>query len=369
MGKKKRSKPQLEEKDFTGGAIHALSPFAGSTGDEAIDARVQDLVKDWECDGHPSLIEELIITALRIGRDGAGPGELKLINRSLKEMRKANNVFRPYRNERKVSVFGSARTNPDKPEYKAAVSFAEKMTEHGFMTITGAGDGIMGAAQKGAGRENGFGLNIRLPFEQGANETIHGDSKLVEFNYFFTRKLSFMKESHAVALFPGGFGTMDEGFELLTLMQTGKVSIMPVVMVDARGGSYWKTYLQFIKEHLLRLGMISDEDLFLFKTTDSVDEAVEEILQFYKNFHSYRYVKDQLVIRLNEPLIPEAVETLNRSFPDVIAAGEFVQCEALPEEANEEEILGLPRLVVTPHHRNYGRLRVLIDTINTLQTQ
>lgn len=365
----KPNRPHLEEKDFTGGAIHALGTYQGSTGDADVDAAVAELVREWDCGKRGSLIEELIITALNIGHDGAGAGELKMLNRALKEMRKANNVFRPYRDVRKISVFGSARTAPDQPEYKAAVAFGEKMTANGFMTITGAGDGIMGAAQKGAGRDSGFGLNIRLPFEQSANETIVGDSKLVDFNYFFTRKLSFMKESHAVALLPGGFGTMDEGFELLTLMQTGKASILPVVMLDAPGGSYWKTYLQFIKEHLLRLGMISEEDLFFFKITDDVDEAVEEILHFYKNFHSYRHVRDQLVIRLNQPLTDEAVRTLTRSFPDLVAEGEFTQCGALPEEQNEEEILNLPRLVFTPHKRNYGRFRVLIDTINTLQTK
>ncbi len=367
--KPKPHQPHLEEKDFTGGAIHALGTYQGSTGDPDIDAMVAQLVAEWDCGQRNSLIEELIITALRIGHDGAGPGELKLLNRALKEMRKANNVFRPYRDLRKVSVFGSARTAPGQPEHKAAAAFAQKMCERGFMTITGAGEGIMGAAQKGAGRENSFGLNIRLPFEQAANETIVGASKLVDFNYFFTRKLSFMKESHAVALFPGGFGTMDEGFELLTLMQTGKAAIMPVVMVDSPGGSYWKTYLQFIKEHLLRLGMISGEDLFLFKTTDDVDEAVDEILHFYKNFHSYRYIRDELVIRLNQPLTVKAVRTLNRSFPDLLAQGDFRQITALPGEHNEEQILDLPRLVFTPQKRDYGRFRILIDTINSLQTQ
>ena len=347
----KPKRPHLEEKDFTGGAIHALGTYQGSTGDPKVDAQVAELVKAWECGERNSLIEEMIITALRIGHDGAGPGELKLLNRALKEMRTANNVFRPYRDVRKISVFGSARTQPDKPEYKAAVAFGKKMTEAGFMMITGAGDGIMGAAQKGAGRENGFGLNIRLPFEQGANET------------------SFMKESHAVVLMPGGFGTMDEGFELLTLMQTGKATIMPVVMLDSKGGSYWKTYLQFIKEHLLRLGMISEEDLFFFKTTDDVDEAVEEVLQFYKNFHSYRHIRNRMVIRLNQPLTDEAVTTLNRSFRDILAEGEFTQCAALPEEQNEKDILELSRLLFTPRQGNYGRFRVLIDTINTLQTK
>ena len=366
MGRKRR---KLEEKDFTAGAIHGQSPHKGSTGDKTIDERVSQLVHDWRCGARSALIEEMIITALNVGHDDAGFGELKTINRSMKEMRKAMQAFAPYRNERKISVFGSARTKPGLPEYEAALLFAEQMRERGFMSITGAGDGIMGAAQKGSGRDMSFGLNISLPFEQGANETIEGDPKLVEFNYFFTRKLSFMKESHAAALFPGGFGTMDEGFELLTLMQTGKAAIIPVVMVDAPGGSYWKTWHQFLREHLLRQGLISDTDFHLFKVTDNVDIAVKEITNFYKNFHSYRFVGDKMVIRLNDALTEESIETLNKSFPDLVAEGSFKQRSPLEEEKNEKAIADLSRIVFVPHQRNFGRLRVLIDTINTLQIE
>src|SRR3712207_6669224 len=202
----------------------------------------------------------MIMTALKMARDRMGTADLKLMNRSLKEMRYAAKVFAGYRQYRKVCVFGSARTLPSEPEFQVAEEFARLMVEEDYMVITGGGDGIMGAAQRGAGRERSFGLNIRLPFEQRANETIHGDPKLINFNYFFTRKLNFVKETHAVALFPGGFGTMDESFEVLTLMQTGKARIIPVVLVDKPGGAYWKTWNAFLAEFLLKLGLISQDD-------------------------------------------------------------------------------------------------------------
>ncbi len=360
-------KPSLGQKDFTGGGIMALSGHRGSTGDPEMDKRIAALVKEWGA-AHPELIEELIVTALKTARDDPSVADLKLMNRSLKEIRAANRVFAPYDDRRKVVVFGSARTAPGQPEYEAAVEFGRKMGERGFMTITGGGDGIMGAAQEGAGRDNGFGLNIRLPFEQGANETIEGDHKLVNFNYFFTRKLTFLKQGHAVALFPGGFGTMDEGFEALTLMQTGKASIFPVVAVDARGGSYWKTWKRFIEEHLLRLGLVSPEDFSLFKVTDDVDEAVETITGFYRVFHSYRYVGRRLVLRLCNPLTPASVAALNEEFANLLKSGKFVQRGALKEESGEPGIAGLPRLVFTPVGNQYGEIRRLIDRINESET-
>lgn len=363
-----RKCPNIAEKDFTAGSVSLLSRFKGSTGHAGLDERIAQLVRDSGCTERNDLIEELVITALRIGTDGLGAGDLKLMNRSLREMREANRMFHPYRDMRKVSIFGSARTQPGQPEFVAAETFGRCIAEAGFMTITGAGDGIMGAAQKGGGRENGFGLNIQLPFEQGANETIHGDPKLITFNYFFTRKLSFIKESEAIALFPGGFGTMDEGFEALTLIQTGKARIIPIVMVDAPGGSYWKTWMQFIREHLFRLGMISDSDFALFKVFDDVDEAVEEILTFYRIFHSYRYVGKKFVIRLNERLTDEAVAILNEDFPDVIRSGKIALSRPLKAERNEPGLAGLPRLVFDAHQRNYGRLRELIDAVNRSET-
>lgn len=365
---KDKTRRNIEEQDFTAGTISHLYQHKGSTGEPELDSRVEELVKDSGCPARHALIEELVITALGIGNDELGVGDLKLMNRSLREMRDSNKTFHPYRNTNKISIFGSARTEPEKPEYKAAEHFGRLIAEQGFMTITGAGDGIMGAAQKGGGRENGFGLNIRLPFEQGANETIEGDPKLITFNYFFTRKLSFVKESEAVALFPGGFGTMDEGFEVLTLIQTGKARIIPIVMVDAPGGSYWKTWLQFIREHLFRLGMISESDFSLFKVCDDVEAAVEEVLLFYKNFHSYRYVGEKFIVRLNEKLTDEAVAALNADFQDIVKSGSIETSEALKAEKNEPELAELPRLVFRAHQRNYGRYRELIDAINRSET-
>jgi len=310
-----------------------------------------------------------VITALKMGRDQTTVADLKLFNRSLKEMRHAARVFAPYRHTPKVVVFGSARTAPTEPEAIAAEEFARRMhQEHGYMTITGGGEGIMGAAQRGAGREHGFGLNIRLPFEQSANPTIEGDPKLVNFNYFFTRKLNFLKETHAVALFPGGFGTMDEGFEVLTLMQTGKARILPVVMLDRPGGGYWNTWLAFLGDYLLKLGLVSKDDFHLFKITPTVDEAIQEIILFYRNFKSYRWVGQRLVIRIERELTPPALEELNSDFADILVGDTIIQSRALPQEHDEPEIAALPRLVLTPKRRNFGRLRKLIDSINLAET-
>ncbi len=354
------------EADFTGGYVLAQPEREErlEKDEQNFERRIQRLVNDWGCNGNEALICELITTALKLGHDGSDEGEMKLINRSLKEMRYANNVFRPYQHRRKVTIFGSARTKPGEPEYVAAAEFARKMAGRDFMSITGAGPGIMAAAQEGATAANSFGLRIQLPFEAGANATIEGDPKLINFNYFFTRKLMFVKEAHAAALFPGGFGTMDEGFEVLTLIQTGKAVIFPIVMIDAPGGSYWKTFLQFIKEHLFRLGLISEQDFSIFKVTDDVDEAVEHIVNFYTVFNSYRYVRDNLVLRLNRALTAKAVRKLNENFGDLLVKGEYVLGNAMPEEANEPEIFTLPRLICKPKRSDYGQLRKLLDAIN-----
>jgi uncharacterized protein (TIGR00730 family) len=239
------------------------------------------------------------------------------------------------------------------------------MRNEGYMIVTGGGDGIMGAAQRGAGREHSFGLNIRLPFEQRANEIIEGDPKLVNFNYFFTRKLNFLKESHALALFPGGFGTMDEGFECLTLMQTGKARIIPMVLIDKPGGNYWKTWINFLHDHLLKEGLVSRDDFHLFSVTDDVNDALKEIVGFYRNFHSYRWVGEQLVFRLQKPLTYQAIERLNHEFVDLFEKRPLVVTSPLKPERNEPDTLHLPRLTCGPHRRNFGRLRQLIDAINS----
>lgn len=359
--------PPSPEKDFTAGGIFELSEKPrGSTGDSQLDDELKELAARWTNDPRKrDLIAGMLMTGLKIGRDGTGMGDLKLFHRALREMRYANKVFLPYRHMRKVSVFGSARTKPDVVAYRAAAHFGQRMVQEGFMVITGAGDGIMGAAQHGAGREKSFGLNIKLPFEQKSNDTILGDEKLMTFNYFFTRKLSFVKEADAFAMFPGGFGTMDELFESITLIQTGKANILPVVLVDEPGGTYWQTFLAFLREHLLSHHLISPNDLSLIRATNDVEEAVSEITNFYKVFQSYRLVRDLVVFRLKRKLAPKAVEAINEEFSDLLKEGRFEQTVALSEETNEEGIFHLPRLVANLRRGDYGRWRQLIDRINT----
>lgn len=350
--------------DFTGSAVVDQPIRRSSNIPPEFETRIRQLVADWGAEKSPELIEELIVTALKMARDKMGTGDLKLMNRSLKEMRYAAKIFAPYRDVRKVVVFGSARTAPSEPEAQQAEEFGRQMVAHNYMVITGGGDGIMGAAQRGAGRENSFGLNIRLPFEQRANEIIHGDPKLINFNYFFTRKLNFVKETHAYALFPGGFGTMDEGFEALTLMQTGKALIIPIVLIDRPDGSYWETWMRFLTDHLLKLGLISKEDFNFIKIEHDVEAAVQHILHFYRNYQSSRWVGSELVLRICKRLTAKAITELNKQFADLLRTGAIVQRGALPQEKNQPEIWDLPRIVLMPHRHQFGRYRQLIDAIN-----
>jgi uncharacterized protein (TIGR00730 family) len=358
----------IMEEDFTGGAIHDQPTRRQWSVDPPFDARVRQLVRDWDASESPELIEEMIVTALKIARDHMSVADLKLINRSIKEMRNAAKVFAPFQHLRKVAIFGSARTPVDSPVYDVARDFAREIVSHNFMVVTGGGDGIMGAAQRGAGRAHSFGLNIRLPSEQRANEIIQGDPKLITLNYFFTRKLNFVKEAHAFALFPGGFGTLDEAFEVLTLMQTGKARIIPVVMLNRPRGNYWEEWMKFITDRLLKRGLISNEDFSFFKITHTVREAVAEIVNFYKIYHSARWVGERFVIRMNDRLSKGAMAKLNREFADILRKGEIIQGPALPQEKNEPEIRGLPRLILTPFRNNFGRFRQLIDAINSSST-
>ena len=354
-------------RDFTGGMIPPVScSYVGSTGDKKLDEEILAMAERISIDGNHCLLAEMMITGVRIACGGAvAGGDFKLMNRALKEMRVASEVFHPYLDRRKVSVFGSARTKPEEPSYQTAVEFARRMKEEGFMTITGAGPGIMAAGNEGAGREESFGLNIALPFEASANEFIDGDTKLINFNYFFTRKLSFVKEADAAIGLPGGFGTMDEVFEALTLIQTGKASIYPIVLLDAPGGTYWKFWKQFVDEHLGRLGMISENDHHLFRVTDNVEEAVQEVVQFYRNFHSYRYVGNKLVLRLNTALAEDELSALQEDFSDLVKEGRIIQGAALEGEEDEEGLSDLTRLVFHHRRRDFGRLRQLIDAVNT----
>ncbi len=314
--------------------------------------------------GIEQLIEQLKETADKLVRDRANRGDVKLLSTALKELRYAFKVFAPYRQRRKVTVFGSARLPAEHPAFQQAVAFGRRMAEAGYMVITGAASGIMEAGHVGAGRENSIGVNILLPFEQDANAIIAGDMKLMHLKYFFTRKLLFVKESDACALFPGGFGTQDEGFEVLTLIQTGKSHIFPIVMVDEPGGDYWSLWRDYIDRALLQRQLISPADMALFKITDSAEEAVNEILGFYRVYHSMRYVHGDLVLRLQKTLAPELLERIRHDFADIVESGTFELTGALPAEANDPHLAALPRLRFRFDRRNLGRLRMLIDVIN-----
>ena len=326
---------------------------------------IQQLIQQHGGSDNADLVEDIIETALRLADDKADRLDVKVINSALKELRYASKIFGPFRGQRKVTVFGSARTKPESPEYQQAVAFGKAIVEHGFMVITGGGEGIMGAAQRGAGRDKSFGLNIRLPFEQEPNIEIAGDRKLINFKYFFTRKLCFIKESDAIVLFPGGFGTHDEGFEALTLMQTGKSQPKPLVFVDRPHGNYWKTWWRFVEDQLLDEALISKEDLSLFKVCDDVEEACKEITQFYSNYHSCRYVKDAMVMRVKYPVTDNLLRTLNARFSDIcLNGGQYQAAGPLPEEENEPELKDLHRIVFPFNRTNFGRLRSLIDVVN-----
>jgi uncharacterized protein (TIGR00730 family) len=310
------------------------------------------------------LIDQIKQAAEQLARDQASRGDLKILSRTLRELRYAFKVFSRYRSIRKVTVFGSARTPRDAPAYLQAVRFGRAMAGEGWLVVTGAAAGIMEAGHVGAGREKSMGLNILLPFEQATNPVIAGDAKLVYMKYFFTRKLMFVKECHAMCLLPGGFGTLDEGMEVLTLLQTGKRDMVPVVLLDEPGGDYWRELAHFFDRQLLGRGMISPEDRSLYRVTDRVEEAVAEILGFFRVYHSMRYVHDQLVLRLHRPLPPEFLDTIDIQFADVLSRGRFVLSGPLPEEKDEPELTSLPRLVFHFNRSNFGRLRHLIDEIN-----
>ncbi len=339
---------------------------AYSTGEPAVDEQIGQLVSDWGLDERDaSEYAEMVMSVYKLAKQKPSRGDLLLFNRALKEMRYAEKIFAPYEGEKKICVFGSARTWSNAAEYKSAEAFSKLMAEAGFMIITGGGDGIMGAAQAGGGRERGFGLNIQLPFEQQPNETIAGDSKLINFRYFFTRKLNFVKESHAIALYPGGFGTMDECFETLTLVQTGKANMIPIVFIDSEGGDYWTSWVKYIEDHLYGDGLISPSDFNLFTITDNIDEARDYILRFYKNFHSYRFVGEVLVIRLHRKLPDEVVQELAHDYADIILPdGRVWQSGPLKAEANQPELAELPRLCLDFDRMTYGRLRLLVDRLN-----
>jgi uncharacterized protein (TIGR00730 family) len=333
------------------------------TGDPDLDGRIEQLVHDAGAAPDDDLVFEMVVSALRMAREYADRGELKLVNSALKELRYSFEVFEPYVGIRKVSIFGSARTAEGSLEYEAARGLGRAMADAGWMVITGAGPGIMQAGVEGAGLEHSFGVGIMLPFESVPAFLAH-DPKLINFRYFFTRKLTFMKESHGFVLLPGGFGTMDEAFELLTLQQTGRMPLVPTVLLDPPGSSYWESWRHFVEHELVGRGLVSPHDLELIRITDSVDAARDELCGFYEVFHSTRYVGKRLIIRTLSVVPDEVLARLNNEFSDIVVSGAIERVGTTEPERASNDHVDLPRLALRFDRRSQARLRVMIDIIN-----
>lgn len=326
--------------------------------------QVDDLIRAFGADPATRdgrLVRDLVLTALGLGGDDLDTGELKLLSTSLAEMRRAYRVFAGYRDTLKISIFGSARTPEDHPDYQCAVQFSRVMSQRGWSVITGAGDGIMKAGHEGPGAQTSFGLSIGLPFETSANEIIAGDPKLLRFRYFFARKLMFLSQCHAVVAFPGGFGTQDELLECLTLVQTGKSAMIPIVLLAGPGSTYWRQWESYVRAQFLANGFIAPEDVALYHLARDEQDAADHVCRFYANYHSSRYVREYFVIRIRRPVTTDQLAELNRDFADLVSAGRIRQRDALPEEQEYPE---LPRVVFRHTRRQYGRLRQLIDRLN-----
>ena len=340
------------------------------TPDTAVDAadavQVEQFLDALGVTERRDLYRAILGTVVHLAEERTDPLDLKLASAALAEMAEAFRVFRPYRHGMKVTFFGSARTLPDDPLYLQARRLSERMAAAGWMVVTGAGPGIMEAAMEGAGRERSLGVNIRLPFEQGANPFIAQDPKLVEMRYFFTRKLMLIKESDAYAVLPGGFGTLDEAFELLTLLQTGKAQPAPLVLLDVPHGTYWRGWQEFVDHEVTSRGLVSGEDHALYRVTADVEEAAQEFLGYYRNYHSCRWVGDLLVVRLHVPPTRTQLAELNRRFHDIVVSGAIRPTKPLSPERAGHDHLDLARLALRFDRLHYGRLRQLIDALNDL---
>ncbi|MCZ7531118.1 MAG: LOG family protein [Acidimicrobiia bacterium] len=334
------------------------------TGLAAIDRQIADLVDALGPTANAELIFELIASSVRLARDNAGRGDLKIASAALKEMRYAFHVFEPYRSARKVAIFGSARTQREDPLYDQTRDFARRMSELDWMAITGAGPGIMEAGIEGAGPDQSFGVGIRLPFEAENTQFLADDPKLINFRFFFTRKLTFVKEADAFCLLPGGFGTMDEAFELLTLIQTGKSTSAPIVLLDVPHGHYWETWRDFVTDELEKQSYVGPDDLSLVRITDNCDEAVEEISHFYSNYHSQRFVGARLILRMERAPGDADLAALSKDFGDIIERGEIERIEATDQERRDDDHVGLDRIAFRFDRHHWARLRQMIDTLN-----
>ncbi len=354
-----------QNENLKGGSGKAPLTFERTGG--PVDRAIDELM---ELAGHVQdreIVREMIITSLKAGREGVSRADLKLMNMSLKEMRYTSKIFAPYRAVRKVTVFGSARTRPDEPIYHMARKLGELLAKEGDMVITGGGPGLMQAVNEGAGPEHSFGVNIRLPSEQKANPVLDGLPRSINYKYFFNRKVAFVKEADAVILVPGGFGTLDEAMEILTLVQTGKRAPLPILLLDLPGGTYWMRWEEFLREELLGRGAIGPSDFLLFKRLDCPEEAVFRVGRFYRRYHSLRYVGPRLVIRLKELPDPFPLDELRADFADILSpGGDLELSDPLPVERDEPDLLSLPRLLVDFNRTDFGRLVQFIERLNEM---
>lgn len=334
------------------------------TGIAELDKIINDLSQRWCEPENRDLLNQILTTSMKLALENHNRADLKLVNISFKQLRYALKIFSRYRDVRKVAMFGSARVTADKLEYHYAEEFARKIVKHGFHVITGAGGGIMEAGNKGAGPDYSFGVNIKLPFEQVPNQYITDKNKLINFKHFFVRKLFFIKESDATILFPGGFGTLDEGLENFTLFQTGKSAPRPIVLMQTKDNRYWDEWFSFVNKALVKNAYISSDDLSLFFKTDDPDKAVEYIVKYYKNYHSIRYVKKMTIFRLNRELPVTFLNEVGKEFNDIIKDGSIEPCGVIPEEQQKGEYLNLPRIIMRFNKRDYGRLNQLIQRLN-----
>ena len=337
-----------------------------SKSNNPIDQIINRLIEESGGIHHPAIIKKMLLATLKIGQDVDYLADLKLINRTLREMRFTAQVFSPYRHRKKVTIFGSARTERTDEMYQKCLRFSRSLAENNYMVITGGGPGIMHAGNEGAGSENSFAVNIRLPFEQKPNPVMYRNPRLVTYKYFFNRKVAFVKEADAIVVFPGGFGTLDEAMEVFTLIQTGKTSPKPLILMDDHEG-YWEHFLNFIKKSLLKNGFISGEDFSLFTITKDEREALRVINTFYGTYHSLRFIENRLVIRLQRPLSEEQIAALTGEFPELIKEGDRIHCcMAFPEEIDEPDLAHLPRISLLFDHHHYGMLMAFINRINSL---
>ncbi len=333
-------------------------------GDPKIDPILEELGKLCVAKDCQHKFQEILATIIKLGMEHKDLGDFKLINSALKELRQAFKIYHPYRENPKVAVFGSSRLAESTAIYRLAESLGKQLADQGYMVITGAGGGVMEAANRGAGKDNSFGLNIKLPFEQDSNAFIKGDPKLMTFKYFFTRKLIFIKESQATVLLPGGFGTLDEGMECLTLFQTGKSSPRPIILLEPEGGTYWEHFLHMINTSLIPEGYISNDDRKLIQVSHSAEETVALIDHYYRVYHSLRYVRQLTVLRLHQDISAGQLEELNREFKDILVDGEITASGPLKDELKNNEVPLLPRLVLHFNKKDFGRLNELILHLN-----